>query len=414
MLFRSHRTYVFFLLIPLAALSFTRLRAQAVEDSIAAVRSRLEEKIADRQQLERMLAAVNDVDSVYKVRYPTWIILDEDLKERIFKIVRMRYPGASRGGDVMVIANPEAGDIIELRAGTQRLGRIDTRLNLSDSLHAYILSGNYPRRLLELTPAHPRYNVLTARPNYAAITASAFGATFLLSNGFGLEAKMGEEELGYHFWATGDFRVRVIVDQLKFGVILPFAYGMPTSEPPGPLSVRPRALTGIIGVSGEYEHPVGEDQVGIRTSVGEVKILSIQDYALNPFDFYSLHSIVQAYYVHQAQFGRDEHLFTFTGGVGYHQILHTIRDSTRPSVTSESRSDFVSPLLRVDYVRQGGTLYGASIQYCNSILFMSVWAEFIKNFLFLDLKYYTPIFRQEKPWEQRYFFMVSPRIQIVY
>ena len=414
MFLQSHRTYAFCLLIALAAFSFSGLRAQAVEDSIVVVRSRLEEKIADRQRLERMLAAVNDVDSVYKVRYPTWIILDEDLKERIFKTIRMRFPGASRDGDVMVIANPEAGDIIELKAGNQRLGRLDTRLNLSDSLHAYILAGNYPRRLLELTPARPRYNVLTARPAYAAVTASAFGGTFLLSNGFGLEAKLGEEELGYHFWATGDFRVRVIIDQLKFGVILPFGYGMPTSEPPGPLSVRPRTLTGIMGVSGEYEHPIGEDQVGIRTSVGEVKIASVTDYAPNPFDFYSLHSMVQAYYVHQAQFGQDEHLFTFTGGIGYHQILHTVRDSTQPNVTSETRMNFVSPLLRADYVRQGGRLYGATIQYCNSILFLSVWAEFIKNFLFLDLKYYTPIFRQEKPWEQRYFFMLSPRIQIVY
>jgi hypothetical protein len=40
--------------------------------------------------------------------------------------------------------------------------------------------------------------------------------------------------------------------------------------------------------------------------------------------------------------------------------------------------------------------------------------EIVKNFLFVDLKYYTPVGRDPHPWEQKYFFMISPRIQITY
>jgi hypothetical protein len=55
-----------------------------------------------------------------------------------------------------------------------------------------------------------------------------------------------------------------------------------------------------------------------------------------------------------------------------------------------------------------------NLQYYGMLIFAHGWLEFIKNFLYLDIKYYSPIIRNPKPWEQPYFFMVSPRIQVIY
>ncbi len=391
-----------------------RTQADIPVDSTALLQARLVRRLQDVHRLENMLSAMNQVDSVYKVRYPTWVILDEDLKERIYHTFLMRNESVQRGSDVVVVTNPETREIVELTVGDRRMGRMETRQNLSDSLMHEILDMEYQRRILEITPVRPRYNVLTARPRYAALTASAFGAAIILRDNLGLEVRLGQEEIGYHFWSTGDMRVRILLDQLKIGVLVPFSFGVTGDPPPGPdpLGLKRRFMAGSTGVSGELELPINDDLVGFRATVGETKFNTIGGFSENPLDSYSLHSVLQAYYSHQVQFGQDEHLLTLMGGVGYHQIVeNALRDAT---VQLLSKTNFVSPLFRVEYVHQGGRLYGMTVQYYSAILFASCWFELVKNFLFVDMKYYTPVGRDPKPWEQPYFFMISPRFQIVY
>ena len=69
-------------------------------DSIQMLKSVLEEKRTDRARMKRILASLNMIDSVYKVQYPTWIILDQDLRERIYRSFRLRHSDlASQSGD---------------------------------------------------------------------------------------------------------------------------------------------------------------------------------------------------------------------------------------------------------------------------------------------------------------------------
>jgi len=89
-------------------------------------------------------------------------------------------------------------------------------------------------------------------------------------------------------------------------------------------------------------------------------------------------------------------------------------DSIQSKVNVVDKAEFTSPILRVDYARLGDRLYGGSVQYYSSILYLSGWVEVIRNFLYVDVKYYTPVFRDPEAWEQKYFFMISPRIQITY
>jgi hypothetical protein len=70
--------------------------------------------------------------------------------------------------------------------------------------------------------------------------------------------------------------------------------------------------------------------------------------------------------------------------------------------------------VRINYTHEAANSFGVNLQYYGMLIFAHGWLEFIKNFLYLDIKYYSPIIRNPKPWEQPYFFMVSPRIQVIY
>jgi hypothetical protein len=415
--FRSH-------VLPLSVLvllTAPEAHAQAMQDSVklSAVDSVrilsgvLEKKREDRARMMRIVDALNTVDSVYKVHYPTWIVLDEDLRQRVIRLFRSRIPSFTHNTDVVVIASPDRSQIIELGVGSKAMGRQDVRFNVSDSLRADLLAADYAKRMIDPIVEPPReFAFFGYRPRYAALSLSAFGATLLFNNGGGAEAKLGYEEIGYHFWSAGTVKALALFDRLKLGVILPLTQGKGRGGGTQPLAIRPRLLTGARGIAAEYEYPFSSQLVGTRFSIGEVTDFTNRELYVNQDRIYYVHTVAQLYYSRQGSLGGN-HLFTLTGGLGYHQIATADLHSDDRYVITD-RDDFVSPVLRVDYVHRGENLYGAGLQYYGSILFVNWWVELIQNFMFIDLKYYSPVFRSAKPWEQPYFFMISPRIQVEY
>ena len=392
----------------------TETVASSSVDSVSILRNVLEEKRSDRERMERMLASLNAVDSVYKVHYPTWVVLDADLRERIYRTFRMRYSNVPSDTTVTIVANTDADEILEISVGPVVMGRRDTHINLSDSLHKEILAAKYPMRVINPIPVKPRANLLFgSRPKFAAVSISAFGAGLLFSDGRGVEVKLGHEEIGYHFWSTGDYRAMVVFEQLKIGIIIPFRYGRTEVANPEPLSIRPRRLSGAKGVAGEFDYPFNSQLIGTRLSVGELNSVSNPELLTSLDRFYYLHTVAQLFYSRQEMFGAGEHLFTFTGGLGYHQIaLGETKQDGR--ITAAQKVDFANLILRAEYVHQSGKIYGLGVQYYSGILYVKGWVEFVKNFIYVDLQYYSPVFRGAKPWEQTYFFMISPRIQLIY
>jgi hypothetical protein len=383
-----------------------------VEDSIVMLQTTIARRTADRDQLQRMLAALNVVDSVYRHLYPAWLVIDDDLKERINRVFRNRRLGVAPDTDIVVIASPERRQILELAVGSVRLGRLETRQAISDSLQTELLDTVYQRRPVDLAEAPSRANDLQTRPRYASLTASAFGVTLMFTRGLGLEAAIGREEMGYHFWSSGDFSIRALLYGLKLGILLPFPYGFKREAMNDPLSIRPTFMAGSTGFSGEFEHPFGRSKVGLRLAVGELFLGSLLRKVPSGLSAYSLHSTAQTFFTQQVRWGDDE--FAFTGGVGFHQVTRNEADGQQNRVHITEKTNFAGPVIRVDYTRIGERLYGGALQYYSGIFFVSGWVEIVRNFLFLDLKYYTPLGREAHPWEQRYFFMVSPRLQITY
>ena len=384
-------------------------------DSVSLFRSVLEEKRQDKLRMERMLEALNVVDSVYKVHYPTWVVKDDDLRERINRAFRLRFPDVRRDATVTVIVNPESTELMELSVGSAVMGRRDTQVHLSDSLRSKILSADYDLENVDRTPSKPRTTLtFGVPPKFAGITASAFGAGLLFSNGWGLEAKLGFDEIGYHFWSPGALRVMAIFDRFKLGVIAPMRFGAPgTFDQIEALSIRPRLLNGPKGISGEFEQLFVTEVVGAKFSIGELTHVTNPANIVDRANIYYLHTIAQLYYTRRdTPFGKD-HVFTLTGGAGYHQVARGV-SPLGYKIDTDEKTDFASPILKVEYTRQGSNMYSIGVQYYSSIIFVHTWLELVKNFIFLDVKYYAPIVRGPKPWEQSYFFMVSPRIQVIY
>ncbi len=386
--------------------------APTVEDSIALLQAQIERGTVERNRLQRMLAALNQVDSVHKPLYPTWKVLDDDLRNRVNRAFRLRHPEMTGDHDVVVVANPRQGEILDLAVGDMHMGRLETRQILSDSLHTELLQGNYQRRPFSLAVEPPRTEALGTEPKYASLTASAFAVRMQFPQGLGLEAVVGQDEVGYHFWSAGDFRIRAILNHLKLGVLLPFPYGYRTQRVLAPLAIKPTLLVGSTGFSGEYEQPFGATKAGVRLTVGELYLGNLSAKVPDSISAYSLHTTAQLYATHEARWGDD--VFDFTGGIGFHQVTRGIADSAQGTVDMLEKVNSAGPLLRVDYTRIGERLYGASIQLYSSILFLSGWVEIVRNFLFVDAKFYAPVLRDPRPWEQKYFFMISPRLQITY
>ncbi len=383
-----------------------------VEDSIALLRTEIQRGTIERDRLTRMLAALNQVDSVHKPLYPTWKVLDDDLRNRVNRAFRLRHPEMTGDHDVVVVANPRQGEILDLAVGETHMGRLETKQILSDSLHTEILRGDYQRRAVSLSVEPPRTDAFETEPQYAALTASAFGVKTLFTRGLGLEAVVGQDEVGYHFWSSGDFRVRAILNHLKLGVLLPFPYGYRIDRVVAPLAIKPTLLVGSTGFSGEFEQPFGATRAGIRLTVGELYLGNLTAKVPDSLSAYSLHTTAQLYATHEVRWGDD--VFAFTGGIGFHQVTRSIADSAQGSVYTLEKLNSAGPLLRVDYTRIGERLYGASVQLYSSILYLAGWVEVVRNFLFVDAKFYAPILRDPQPWEQKYFFMISPRLQITY
>jgi len=388
-------------------------KGQSINDSVSVLRSILEERQNDRVKLERMLNALNAVDSVYKAYFPAWIVLDEDLRQRIYKAFRGRYPNVLPDTAVVVVVTPENSDILQISIGSVAMGPQEARLVLSDSLRNDILLANYPLRKIDSTPVKQRKRILFgAKPQVVSMDVSLFGAALLFGNGWGIELKVGHDEIGYPFWSAGDARIMAVFDRLKFGVMIPFNFGTKQPRILDPLAIRPRKLNGATGISAEFDQPVNSDLIGARFSLGELNRF-ISGQLTDERSPYYLHTIGQLFYSHRLSLQGGGHLLAVSLGAGFHQVA---RGEVQPDgrIVASQKSNFFSPIVRLEYVRQGEEMYGVTAQYYSSIVYVSGWIELVKNFIYVDLRYAAPIIRAPKPWEQPYFYLISPRFRLVY
>lgn len=383
-------------------------------DTLVLLREKIAERESEREGLERMLAALNDVDSAYKAHCPRWVVRDEDLRQRVLRMFRLRRQDPGAESEIVVVANPRESQILELRAGGAVLGRRDARVIMSDSLQQQLLYGTYPRRYIEEIPSRPRNPVVFGgTPRFAALSVSAFAGALLFSDGSGVEVQMGHEEIGYHFWSTGSVQVAGMFDDFKVGILAPLSLGKSGPELTQPLTIRPRKLTGTKGVVLEYDPALFTGRLMARFSVGGITGVTNPELLAGDGPIYTVHTVGQLTYAHRVKLEGFSGQLTLRGGVGFHQIW-TGEVASGGTIATTEKENFISPVLDAEYIHHGERQYGIGLQYYSAILLARMWVEIVQDFVFVDLKYYTPAFRAAKPWEQPYFFMISPRLQVVY
>jgi hypothetical protein len=149
-------------------------------------------------------------------------------------------------------------------------------------------------------------------------------------------------------------------------------------------------------------------------SIGELNKVRLSGLLEYLDKLYYIHTIAQLRYSRYITLGSPEHNLLLAGGIGYHQIALGGLTPAQDRITAIEKEDFISPILRAEYSHEGPYRYGISLQYYSGILYSKGWVELLRDFLYVDVQYYSPFLRDPHPWEQPYFYMISPRIQVTY
>jgi len=376
--------------------------------------TQLQEKRADRSMLQRILASLNVVDSVYLAHYPSWVVRDEDLKQRMYKTFRNRYKFPSRDSDLVVTSNPSKSEIVRVEMGGSIFGREEVRLYVADSLQRTILASNYPLSAVDPPEVRAkRVDPINPVAQSIFVEGSLFGAKVLSSGGWGGEVRVGLDDIGYPFWSGGEAEMLAIIDQLKLGVVLPLNVGLGDNNIAGPVNILGRRLNGGTGFAIEYHMKIGEGNVSMHFVTETLNKKDSIDSFTNDNNVYFVHAMAQVLYSRRIFVIDNENFLTMKVGFGYHQID---RGMVQPnlSVTTTDRFDYYSPVFRIDYLRQGMRTYGITAQIYSENLYLAAWIELLQNFFYVDVKYNLPVVRQPLPWEQPNFFMISPRIRFAF
>ncbi len=385
-------------------------------DSLIKLHGELQKRKSDKAMLERIIESLNQVDSVYRVHYPTWIIEGEDVRQRIIKAFRNRQKFAPQRTPIHVITNPALDEIADISIlGASSMGRGEVRLFLSENLRKAILdtytphgeeSGHEEASIRSLLPNTP--------PDRVAVEASLFGGSLKFANGWGTEIKVGYDEIGFPFWSSGSARMFLTIDHLKLGVLVPINTGLSQPDLLGPVTLLSRKLNGAPGFAVEFFQPLSSNKkIELRFTSGSMAKLEPDDQITDTSDAYFIHTVGQIDYAQDFSFGGGNYLFTAKIGMGFHRIGRAALQADKTFNTIE-KNDYGSPYIKLDYVRHGIQMYGFEVQYYSSIVSLTAWTELVKNFVYIDVKYSTPLFRSPQSWEQPYFFMLSPRFRFAF
>jgi hypothetical protein len=412
---------------------------------------------------------------------PRWRILESDLKIKIAHFFNLTGVPVKESDSMIVTAtfpdpNTNAQELLSIRVGDNPAAVISgtdrMRNDLGVRMYDEILRRDYQHVVIE--PAIPvTENSRDRAPSvfYPAtarqfVALSAFRQTVQLGrSGARLEHMLGNDEIGYHFWTSGQgrawahypiipltdaaLRAKGVPDILTIdlGVAYRMKFGSAEDNFLGDV-ISPRLLNGSIGPKAytriEYRLPqVNDLGFSVNAEVPFNKLTSPQEVRADESVVRTLESTRRDEAVPTAYFlrtvaqgslfwenwlgGEDnyEHFFRISLGVSYQEIARaTIVDinTLEPvdSVNSIGSAVMYNSLshptefedwlyARVDYLNQSGFPFGISAQLANRNLLISGFIPVLRNWLFLEAKYSTPLLRdQPAPWEYKSFFMISP------
>lgn len=250
-----------------------------------------------------------------------------------------------------------------------------------------------------------RYNLdLDQRTEPTVLNIRLFDkANIRFGNDWGAEVKLGNDELGYPMWTSGNLAVMALYKRIKIGVQLPFAGGTATTSFLG-TNVQPRKLNGSYGVVGEFDFAF----VGGSFTLGNRR-KDIDGTFADPNNIYSIRTSAQMWYSYTLSINEKANLMRVKFGAGMHALAHDIllpmREGKPAEITSrEVMRYFWSPYLKVEFMNhQFSNRFGASLQYYKEWGLATAWLEIIPNTLRVEAKAAMPLLRSHQVWEPTHF-----------
>lgn len=228
-------------------------------------------------EIERMLDSAKMIDPEIERYLPRWKVQEADLKIKIAQYFKLEGIPVKETDSMIVTATfarpGQDQELISIRAGAVGAlsGTQQIRRSLGDAIYTSIRERNYAHTVIE--PATPSPETQPERIGYVMqpgtakqfVAASAYRQVVLIgATGARLEHWIGNDEIGYHFWSSGqakglvtypvipltdpDLRAKGVPDILtvQIGAAYRLKFGQAGDDFLGGV-ISPRKLNGSIG-----------------------------------------------------------------------------------------------------------------------------------------------------------------------
>lgn len=408
--------YLLTLALLLAIVAFgTRGFSQVHGDSLAI---QVETAKADLHSLERILAELNIVDSAYAPSFPRWELIEPNLKLRVYAAFRNRGKQFSRDDRIIVIVHPDSQTITDIRIGNVAYGKLFAQTLLARDLKTDLMAearNNEPpygiksRVSEESNPlAHP------TKPDWVSADISLFGASLRFGNEWGIEGRIGNDELGYPFWSSGNTWIMGRYKSIKLGAWVPINGGI--DRPQGGTLVRTsttRLLNGSDGIVGEFEFEwepirIASESfpyaaIGGRFGFGGLSGRREEYLTSNLDSLYFISAVVQGYYAFDFLFDEKRQNLNVHLGATYHRVNlgKAVVVGGKYSIFKAGEPEaFIDPYIRIEYRNYRYDRFRVTAQYSRLLMFIG-WAEIVPPFIYTEVKFSTVVFRKPRAWEHQ-------------
>lgn len=411
---RNARTFLLTLAVVVAAAG----RHGHAQTSAEKLASEVEAARADLHSLERILAELNIVDSAYAPSFPRWEMNEPNLKLRVYAAFRNRGKQFSKDDRIIIIAHPDSQTITDIRIGNVSYGKLYAQTLLARDLKTDLLAearNNEPpygiksRVSEESNPmAHP------TKPDWVSADISLFGASLRFGNDWGIEGRIGNDELGYPFWSSGNTWIMGRYKSIKLGAWVPINGGI--DRPEGGTLVRTsttRLLNGSDGIVGEFEFEwepirIASESfpyaaIGGRFAFGGLSGRRDEYLTSNLDSLYFISAVVQGYYAFDFLFDEKRQNLNVHLGASYHKVNlgKAVVVGGKYSIFKGGEPEsFIDPYIRIEYRNYRDDRFRVTAQYSRLLMFIG-WAEIIPPFIYAEVKFSTVVFRKPRLWEHQ-------------
>jgi hypothetical protein len=373
----------------------------------------LETEILEKQKYEHDMISPHTIgyrDSKYY--FQKWTILDEELKLRIegaFNQLKMTIP---TGADFVVIATPDKKMIADIQVGDVSLGKFYALTVLPPQLYDTILTKQYS--YADNTPLfdmqdESAHRVSLSRSTIASkfsIDASLFGGEIRIGENWGVVGRVGDDELGYPFWSSGQAWMMISYKSvIRLGARLPVHGGLSDFT----LGLRPRLINGSSGFGGEFEFswdllkPAWSNfsygAIGGLFTTGSFKKRRQEYLTQDLSHLYSIPVVAQLYYACDYLFDSARQNITVHFGVSHHQVSLS-KTSGAKIVTAGDTEKISSLLIMIEYQNQRFKWFKLGMQY-SGLIMGTAWTEIFPGYIYVEVKYSAVVGRDPKPWEHK-------------